>query len=209
MRNRRHHGRHSIEQLRLAIDCMPVATREAMLVGVRSNERIIAGAYVDDRGGVCPMLAAHRCGGRTDFLSFAKSWDRFTRATKARAVTVREVAILIGQLEDSVMSASGLELDRAISEHRELRSRRMRSRGQLARAWEPAGEIVVRRLRRAQSGADLGRQSRQRDRSPAAVAGLIARLTEPTQPRARPQTASPGRTNIISGTTQAGETFSR
>jgi hypothetical protein len=69
-----------IERLRLAIDCMPVATREAMLEGVRANERIITGAYVDRDGGVCPMLAAHRRGGRTDFISFARSWDRFTRA---------------------------------------------------------------------------------------------------------------------------------
>ncbi len=121
------------------------------------------------------MLAAHRCGGRTDLLSFAKSWDRFTRATARRARRrERELAILIGQLEDSLMSASGLELDRAIAEHRELRSRRMRSRGQLARAWEPAGEIVVRRLRRAQSGADLGRQL---------ASGTARRLLSPVSSR--------------------------
>ena len=79
---------------------------------MRANERIIAGAYVDERGGVCPMLAAHRRGGRTDFLSFARSWDRFTRARgSARAATEREVRILVGQLQDSLEQASGLELD--------------------------------------------------------------------------------------------------
>src|SRR5439155_22532630 len=71
MRNRRRHRTHPVDQLRLAIDCLPVATREAMLEGVRASERIIAGAYGDGRGGVCPILAAHRRGGRTDFLSFA------------------------------------------------------------------------------------------------------------------------------------------
>jgi hypothetical protein len=151
MRNRRRHRRNSIEQLRLAIDCMPVATREAMLQGVQRNERIIAGAYVDEWGGVCPMLAAHRCGGRTDFLSFAKSWDRFTRAARLRAVTAREIAILVAQLEDSLTSSSGLELDRAISEHRELRSRRVRRAAGLRQAAEPSGEIVVRRLRRGKA----------------------------------------------------------
>src|SRR6266550_5726410 len=70
---------HSIEDLRRAIDCLPVDTRAAMLEGVRAND-IIVGAYTDRSGGVCPMLAAHRCGGRTDFLSFAHAWDRFTRA---------------------------------------------------------------------------------------------------------------------------------
>ncbi len=95
----------SIHGLRLAIDCMPVATREAMLAGVRDSDRIIAGAYVDELGGVCPMLAAHRRGGRTDFLSFARSWDRFTRARgKARAATTREIAILSSQLQDSLES---------------------------------------------------------------------------------------------------------
>ncbi|HMD57203.1 MAG TPA: hypothetical protein VKG82_07005 [Solirubrobacteraceae bacterium] len=132
MRNRRRHTRSSIEGLRLAIDCMPIATREAMLEGVNRYERIIVGAYVDDLGGVCPMLAAHRCGGRTDFLSFAKSWDRFARAggPAKRAATVRELRILVSQLQDSLECASGLELDRAIAEHHELiaRSRRTRRR---------------------------------------------------------------------------------
>ncbi len=56
-----------------------------------SNERIIVGAYVE-AGGRCPMLAAHRCGGRTDFISFARSWDRFARAGRARAATERELS---------------------------------------------------------------------------------------------------------------------
>ena len=55
-----------IEDLRRAIDCLPVRTREAMLAGVRDGQPIIVGAYIDGEGGVCPMLAAHRRGGRTD-----------------------------------------------------------------------------------------------------------------------------------------------
>jgi hypothetical protein len=146
----------SVEGLRLAIDCMPVATREAMLRGVRANARIIVGAYVDELGGVCPMLAAHRCGGRTDFLSFAKSWDRFTRARgRSRAASERELAILTAQLEDSLMSASGLELDQAIREHRRLIVGRMRRRRALLEGADPRGEIRARRLR-AGRGRDLG-----------------------------------------------------
>ncbi len=69
-------------------------------MGCARTERIIVGAYVDEHGGVCPMLAAHRCGGRTDFLSFAKSWDRFARAKGGpRRASEREVRILIAQLE--------------------------------------------------------------------------------------------------------------
>ena len=137
----------SLMGLRLAIDCMPVATREAMLAGVRDSDRVIAGAYVDGHGGVCPMLAAHRRGGRTDFLSFARSWDRFTRARgKAKRATPREVAILVSQLQDSLESVDGLELDRAIAEHRRLRREHLRGLRVPFRVLDPRGEIRARRL---------------------------------------------------------------
>ena len=167
MRKARRQTNSSIESLRLAIDCMPVATREAMLEGVRRNERILVGAYVDDQGGVCPMLAAHRCGGRTDFLSFAKSWDRFARAGgRKRAATTRELRILIAHLEDSLAEDSGLELDRAIAEHRQLMSRRLRRpRRRLPDDVDPAGEIRARRLlgirRRASPGNAVSHAARQ------------------------------------------------
>jgi hypothetical protein len=149
MRNSRRDSSNSVERLRLAIDCLPDATREAMLVGLRANERILVGAYVDEQGGVCPMLAAHRCGGRTDFLSFAKSWDRFTRASgKSRTATKRELSILRSQLEASLQGADGQQLlARAIGEHRELLARRARVSRRLLRAAEPTGEILARRLR--------------------------------------------------------------
>jgi hypothetical protein len=157
MRNRRRHSNSPVERLRTAIDCMPVATREAMLAGVRANERIIVGAYVDGEGGVCPMLAAHRHGARTDFLSFARSWDRFARAAgRPRAASEREVCILIAQLEASVQSASELELDRAIAEHRELVSRGRRARRALAAEADPRGEIIARRLRRPSARRFVG-----------------------------------------------------
>ena len=71
--------RRPARDLRTAIDCLPLQTRRAMLEGVEAN-RIIVGAYTDRKGGVCPMLAAHRNGGRTSFASFAKAWDRYTKA---------------------------------------------------------------------------------------------------------------------------------
>jgi hypothetical protein len=144
MANRRHPSTRLLEDLRLTIDCMPVSTREAMLDGLRGNERIIVGAYVDGEGGVCPMLAAHRCGGRTNFLSFSRSWDRFTRAgRRPRTATRRELRILVGQLESSLMSETGVDLDRAIAEHRALLHRRPR-----VEILDPTGEIVVRHARR-------------------------------------------------------------
>ncbi|MHB8533008.1 MAG: hypothetical protein ACYDC2_09825, partial [Solirubrobacteraceae bacterium] len=123
-----------IERLRLALDCMPLSTRHSMLAGLRASERIIVGAYVDGLGGVCPMLAAHRAGGRTDFLTFARSWDRFTRAGKrSREATRRELRILISQLEASIAQDTGLGFDAAIAEHRKLVVAEKR-RGAAARA---------------------------------------------------------------------------
>ena len=112
--------RSSVEDLRLAIDCLPLRTREAMLDGIRSHE-IIVGAYSDRTGGVCPMLAAHRCGGRTSFISFARAWDRFTRAKRARAATPRELRALEAHLTASILSESAdADLGGAIAQHQTL-----------------------------------------------------------------------------------------
>jgi hypothetical protein len=83
---------------------MPTRTKEAMLRGIRSN-RVIVGAYVDKRGGVCPMLAAHRNGGRTSFGTFARAWDAFTGANqrKPRRASRREVRTLEGYLEMALL----------------------------------------------------------------------------------------------------------
>jgi len=153
MRNSRRRSS-PIESLRLAIDCLPIVTRRAMLDGVTSAERVIVGAYTDGAGGVCPMLAAHRRGGRTDFISFAKSWDRFARARGgSRPATERELQILVTQLEASLHESDGLELDRAIAEHRTLIAERIRGRARGRRRvpeeGDPSGAIRARRLRRS------------------------------------------------------------
>jgi len=106
--------------LRTAIDCLPLKTRRAMLGGVEAN-RIIVGAYTDRSGGVCPMLAAHRNGGRTNFGTFARAWDAFTGANqrKPRRASRREVRTLEGHLEMSLVS-DGIELGTEIHPDRPL-----------------------------------------------------------------------------------------
>ena len=96
-------NRRTAQRLRMVVDCLPYETRVAMLEGLRRYDRIIVGAYTDRTGGVCPMLAAHRCGGRTDFRSFARAWDGFTGAgRRARRATERELRTLTAQLEASI-----------------------------------------------------------------------------------------------------------
>jgi hypothetical protein len=109
--------RNAIEDLRTAIDCLPVETRGAMLEGVRSND-IIVGAYTTRDGGVCPMLAAHRNGGRTSMISFARTWDRFTQVKRARRATEREVRILTAHLEASLLAEQLPELEDVVAAHR-------------------------------------------------------------------------------------------
>jgi hypothetical protein len=96
--------RNNAERLRNSVNAMPNGTKQAMLAGVRSN-RVIVGAYVDKRGGVCPMLAAHRNGGRTNFGTFARAWDAFTSANqrKPRRASRREVRTLEGYLEMALL----------------------------------------------------------------------------------------------------------
>jgi hypothetical protein len=117
-----------------------------MLEGIRRNE-IIVGAYTDRDGGVCPMLAAHRNGGRTDFLEFAHAWDAFARARKPRRATRREIRTLEGFLQATL--AQETDLGAAIAEHQHAaRARRAREAagtgwGWLAESEAPGVELPV------------------------------------------------------------------
>lgn len=123
--------------MRQAIDCLPVRTREAMLEGVASNE-IIVGAYTDREGRVCPMLAAHRHGGRTSLASFARAWDRYTEAKHPRPATPRELCTLTAMLEASLIWEDELtELAAVARAHRDAKqSRRRRPTGERDRTSE-------------------------------------------------------------------------
>ena len=98
--------RNPAQRLRTAVDALPDRTKIAMLRGIEHN-RIIVGAYVDPRsGGICPMLAAHRNGGRTSLASFALAWDTYTGAKRTRLARRREVATLVSLLRASLNEGS-------------------------------------------------------------------------------------------------------
>ena len=111
--------------LRTAIDCLPLQTRRAMLSGVESN-RIIVGAYTDRSGGVCPMLAAHRNGGRTSLASFARAWDRYTGVRRPRTATERELNTLKTMLEASIAIDELPAVAEVVREAKALRAKRLR-----------------------------------------------------------------------------------
>src|SRR3954453_1353983 len=117
--------RRPARDLRLAVDCLPLETRRAMLDGIASS-RIIVGAYTDRSGGVCPMLAAHRNGGRTSLASFARAWDRYTgvRRRKARPATNRELTTLRTMLEASIALDELPTVSEVVQEAKAMRAAR-------------------------------------------------------------------------------------
>jgi hypothetical protein len=137
--------RDPITALQRAIRCLPVRTREAMLEGIQAHP-IVAGAYTDGHGGICPMLAAHRHGGRATHLGFSRAWDDLARAKTVRRASPRELRLLTDLLQASL--AEETDFAKAIAEHR------------AALARHRAPEIRARRLsassrsgRRAAAGA--------------------------------------------------------
>ncbi len=151
-------SRDATTELRRAISALPQRTREAMLEGIRRNP-IVVGAYTDDAGGICPMLAAHRHGGRTTLLAFARSWDRFSGAKRVRRATRRELATLERYLELSLLEPGDVDFAAAIADHTALRERPP------APAPKPVpdphgrtfGDITARRLRAADAERALAR----------------------------------------------------
>jgi hypothetical protein len=116
--------RRPARELRIAIDCLPLQTRKAMLEGIESNN-IIVGAYTDRKGGVCPMLAAHRHGGRTSYISVARAWDRYTGARRPRPATEREINTLRTMLEASIAFDELPSVSEVAREAQKLRERRL------------------------------------------------------------------------------------
>jgi hypothetical protein len=169
--------RRPAQELRIAVDCLPLKTRKAMLSAMESN-RIISGAYVDRNGGVCPMLAAHRNGGRTSMPSFARAWDRYTRAHRPRAASERELRTLRTMLEASItLDEPQADLLQTIAEHRRSqrdtgeRQRTAELRDQEGWAWTRPFrrlddfELAVRELRA------LERERKRRRPTPSRPAG--------------------------------------
>ena len=196
-----------------------------MLDGLRRYDRIIAGAYSDRNGGVCPMLAAHRCGGRTDFRSFARAWDGFTGAKRRpRPATDRERRTLEAQLEVAVMEEERRR-DLVAARARGVRGRgappRGRASGQAAARRSAAGAATgsARSVAGTATAKTVSRVAGELER-----AGLLDQSKDTTDPATElggrapprddarltlsqrsPPARSPGRTIITSGMMQAGD----
>jgi hypothetical protein len=154
----RRRTRNPARRLRVAVARLPRRTREAMLRGIDSN-RIIVGAYVDSAsGGICPMLAAHRNGGRTNVATFARAWDEYTDARSPRRATRREVRTLRSLLEASLGLDPELERTPIAELAAQIRAEREQRRAMAPTAPEleiPEPSDAPIRVRRDQPARDL------------------------------------------------------
>jgi hypothetical protein len=151
----------AVADLRRSIDVLPVRTRQAMLVGLAQNT-VITGAF-SGSGGVCPMLAAHREGGRTSCVSFPEAWDKFTGVhgrNICRHATEYEVGILRAEIEASLVPQTS-DLAAAIEDHQMMvEGRRRRDRLFAGRPVDLGGAIdehrSTARRRRSQEATEIG-----------------------------------------------------
>ena len=119
----------AVAELRRSIDVLPERTRKAMLVGL-GNNTVITGAFAASKDGACPMMAAHRAGGRTSCCTFPEAWDKFTGVYGRhiiREATPYEVQILCEEIQASLVPLPNL-LSEAIAEHQAI----VEARGQQA-----------------------------------------------------------------------------
>ena len=120
------------QELRAAIDRLPLEVREAVLEGLGSRRRIIAGAAADGAGGVCPMVAATLSWTEVDRASVERAkqaawlWDRYAEATRAgRVASRRQLLALKAMLEGSILAERAGEAGRAGDADRSVPRRRV------------------------------------------------------------------------------------
>jgi hypothetical protein len=176
--------RSSVEDLRLAIDCLPLRTREAMLTGIRSHE-IIVGAYSDRAGGRVPDARRPPLRRAHELRLLRPRWDRFARAKRARTATVRELRALEAHLDRLDLAERGEATSGAIADHQTLV--RERKAGEAA-AWP--GLAAPRDARATRSSSSHGPAAPSSSPSDVArISSVVPRLgprasTSPVSPRA-------------------------
>lgn len=149
----------AVAELRRSIDVLPERTRKAMLVGL-GNNTVITGAFAGGDG-ACPMMAAHREGGRTSVCSFPQAWDSFCGVAGrniVRPATEYEVQILRREIEASLEPAAPSMFAEVIAEHRAAREARARdesgARDEALVQHETPAETQTRRRRLRITGGE-------------------------------------------------------
>ena len=93
--------RERAQDLRAAVDRLPLGTRQNMLKGLDTHN-IIVGADGNIRGGRCPMMAASIGSSKVTGKPFARAWDAYGGARLSRPATRHELQTLRTMLHASI-----------------------------------------------------------------------------------------------------------
>lgn len=178
--------RQRAQDLRAAVDRLPLSTRQAMLEGI-DRKPIIVGADGNLGGGVCPMLAASAGSQKEVGKPFARAWDRYAGVRFSRRATERELLTLRTMLVASIEAQTDSGAD-------------LREGAALARRVAMGRDVEVAMTRDVEPEVDLRaaiaehEATKQRNEAAGRVADVPRR--EPAQ---RPDTGEHDRTDELSG----------
>lgn len=102
--------RERAQDLRAAVDRLPLGTRQNMLKGLDTHN-IIVGADGNIRGGRCPMMAASIGSSKVTGKPFARAWDAYGGARISRPATRHELQTLRTMLQASIAMETDKPVD--------------------------------------------------------------------------------------------------
>jgi hypothetical protein len=176
------------QQLRMAIDRLPLSTRRAMLQGMERN-RIIVGADAS-LSGLCPILAASGSAQQVG-RPFARAWDRYARARLPRAATERELLTLRSMLVSSIEreQTSPFPLRGAIVSHQVAQRRNRPARSGVARSVgaQEAMDAVSRRKAAQDARREAAQDARDAAREVRHALADLRRTSREPQPEPEPE----------------------
>lgn len=100
------------QDLRAAVDRLPLSTRQNMLRGLEEHN-IIVGADGNVRGGRCPMMAASVGSSKVTGKPFARAWDAYAGVRLSRPATRHELQTLQAMLVASIDAETEQPVDLA------------------------------------------------------------------------------------------------
>ena len=183
--------RQRAQELRAAVDRLPLSTRHAMLEGI-DRKPIIVGADGNLGGGVCPMLAASGMSQKEAGKPFARAWDRYAGVKFARRATERELLTLRTMLVASIEAATGPRVDADLREGAQLARTMGRTAVAPARTAAPAPAPT------AEPEVDLAAAIAEHEATKQRNEAARRPVTKPRRTE-RPDTGERDRTDELSG----------
>ncbi len=185
------------QDLRAAVDRLPLSTRTAMLKGLEKNS-IIVGAAGNVHGGRCPMLAASVGSSKVTGKPFARAWDNYAGVRFSRPATRHELNTLRTMLQASIdlETEKPVDLTAAISRLSAIRPAEVVQTPVVART--SAGSVAAGSPPPVDLQAAIAAHMASKDRSSAAARAKEL-LSRKSAQQERPATGERDRTEELEG----------